>query len=138
MIFSGAACGQLADRSGRPGIVLTICMIGAMAALALLAGNGNGLVSSLMFGLIGMAPAGVIMALAGEAMRPDRRAIGMGIFFTGYYAIMAAGPPIAGWIYDTSGNVFDPIILSIVLFGSVILANGLFRLAKYKVKMMQA
>ncbi|MAZ01670.1 MAG: MFS transporter [Sneathiella sp.] len=137
MIISGAACGQLADRSGRPGIVLTICMIGAMAALLLLGSEGNALVSSLLFGLVGMAPAGIIMALAGEAMRPDRRAFGMGIFFTGYYAIMTVGPPIAGWIYDRSGNVFDPIILSIVLFGSVILANGMFRLMKRHEKMVR-
>lgn len=136
MIISGAACGQLADRSGRPGIVLTICMIGAMAALVMLAGDGNALLSSLLFGLVGMAPAGIIMGLAGEAMRPDRRAFGMGIFFTGYYAIMTVGPPIGGWIYDESGNVFDPILLSIVLFGSVILANVLFRLIKRNEKMI--
>ena len=138
MIISGAACGQLADRSGRPGIVLTICMIGAMVALALLAGDGNPLFSSLLFGLIGMAPAGIIMALAGEAMRPDRRAFGMGIFFTGYYAIMTVGPPIAGWIYDRSGNVFDPIIMSIALFGSVIFVYGMFRLIKSSEKTILA
>ena len=138
MIISGAACGQLADRSGRPGIVLTVCMIGAIAALFLLGSDGNALASSLLFGLVGMAPAGIIMALAGEAMRPDRRAFGMGIFFTGYYAIMTVGPPIAGWIYDSSGNVFDPIILSIVLFGSVILANGIFRLVKRRGRLIPA
>ena len=70
--------------------------------------------------------------------RPDRRAFGMGIFFTGYYAIMTAGPPIAGWIYDRSGNIFDPIIMSIALFGSVIFVYGIFRLIKNNEKAILA
>tara|TARA_R110002072_G_scaffold242288_1_gene401056 strand:- start:578 stop:868 length:291 start_codon:yes stop_codon:yes gene_type:complete len=70
--------------------------------------------------------------------RPDRRAFGMGIFFTGYYAIMTAGPPIAGWIYDRSGNIFDPIIMSIALFGSVIFVYGMFRLIKNNEKAILA
>jgi hypothetical protein len=33
-----------------------------------------------MFGLLGMAPAGVIMALTTQAMKPENRAVGMGLF----------------------------------------------------------
>jgi MFS family permease len=67
------------------------------------------------------------MALSGEAMRPDRRAFGMGVFFTIYYAVMAAGPPLAGWIYDSTGEPFAPILFGVLMFAAVIPANFLFR-----------
>ena len=127
MIFSGAACGQIVDRTGKPNIVLTVCMFAAIAAMLLLAVEGRGLAASLLIGLIGIAPAGVIMALSGEAMRPDRRAFGMGVFFTIYYAVMAAGPPLAGWIYDSTGEPFAPILFGVLMFAAVIPANFLFR-----------
>jgi hypothetical protein len=47
-------------------------------------------VLSLAFGLLGMASAGVIMALTSEAMSPQRRAFGMGVFFSFYFVLMTA------------------------------------------------
>jgi MFS family permease len=120
MIFSGAICGQIADRYGRRDIILPVCMAGAIAALLLLSVPGAGLGASLLFGLIGIAPAGVIMALAGEALRPEVRAYGMGIFFTVYYAIMVVIPPIAGALLDTTGSTQGPIYLAMVLFALVV------------------
>ena len=132
MIFSGAACGQVSDRSKRPDLVLGVCIVGAMAALGILAIDGAGLVASLLFGLVGVAPAGVIMALTGEAMRPERRAFGMGVFLSAYFLINAAVPPIAGWIYDITLDPFNPILFGIVLFGTTILWNAWFRTTQRK------
>jgi len=120
MIGSGALCGQIVDRFGRRDTVLAVCMSGAVLALALLSVPGGGLAASLLFGLVGMAPAGVIMALAGQALRPVVRAFGMGIFFTIYYAIMMATPPIAGALLDATGKAQSPIWLAMVLFASVV------------------
>lgn len=120
MIFSGALCGQIVDRFGGRNAVLTLCMGGAVVALLLLGLPGAGFGASLLFGLIGMAPAGVIMAMAGQALRPQVRAFGMGIFFTVYYAIMLVTPPVAGAILDATGNAQGPIWLAIILFASVI------------------
>ena len=120
MILSGAACGQVVDRFGGRNIVLAICMAGAAFSLLLLGVQGAGLGASVLFGLIGMAPAGVIMAMAGQAMRPEVRAFGMGIFFTVYYAIMLVTPPAAGAILDATGNAQGPIRLAILLFASVV------------------
>lgn len=120
MILSGAACGQIADRFGRRNVILTVCMGGAIGALLLLGVPGAGFGASLLFGLIGMAPAGVIMAMAGQAMRPQVRAFGMGIFFTVYYAIMLVTPPAAGAILDATGNGQSPIWLAIILFAGVV------------------
>ncbi|SDZ56622.1 hypothetical protein SAMN05444004_12230 [Jannaschia faecimaris] len=92
MILPGALCGQVADRFGRRDTILTVCMASSVAALLLLGLRRAGLGVSLLFGLVGMAPAGVIMALAGEALRAGQRAFGMGVFFTVYYAIMITSP----------------------------------------------
>lgn len=126
MILSGAACGQIVDRFGGRNVVLAICMGGAVTSLLLLSLPGAGVVASLLFGLLGMAPAGVIMAMAGQAMRPQVRAFGMGVFFTVYYAIMLVAPPVAGAILDTTGNAQGPIWLAIVLFALVIPLGLLF------------
>jgi MFS family permease len=130
MIFSGALCGQIADRFGRRDIILPVCMAGAIVSLLLLSVPSAGLAASLLFGLIGIAPAGVIMALAGEALRPEVRAFGMGIFFTVYYVFMVAIPPLAGAVMDATGSVKGPIGLAMILFASVVPLSIAFRYFK--------
>lgn len=120
MILSGALCGQIVDRFGRRDTIVAICMTGAVVALGVLTLPGAGLAASLLFGLVGMAPAGVIMALAGQALRPERRAFGMGIFFTVYFAIMMATPPMAGALFDATGSAGAPLIFAMILFASVV------------------
>ena len=120
MIISGALCGQIVDRVGGRTRVLTVCMGAAIVSLLLLGQPGAGLGASLLFGLVGMAPAGVIMAMSGQALRPQVRAFGMGVFFTVYYAIMLVTPPLAGTILDATGRTQGPIWLAIVLFASVV------------------
>ena len=105
-------------------------MTGAVCALLLLGVPNAGLGASLLFGLVGMAPAGVIMAQAGQAMRPERRALGMGVFFTVYYAIMMAAPPVAGAIFDASGSASGPLLLGMFLFATVVPAGLAFHYFK--------
>lgn len=131
MILSGAACGQIADRTGRRETILAVCMTGAVAALLLLSLPGAGLAASVIFGILGMAPAGVIIALAGQAVAPERRAFGMGVFFTVYFAILTATPPVAGWILDRSGP-FGTILFGAALFALVLPLVILFRTLKPK------
>ncbi|WP_299354328.1 MFS transporter [uncultured Shimia sp.] len=138
MIFSGAACGQIVDRIGGRNIVLAVCMGGAIAALLLLGLPGVGVGASVLFGLIGMAPAGVIMAMAGQAMRPQVRAFGMGVFFTVYYAIMWFTPPLAGAILDATGNPQGPLFLAMTLFAVVVPLGIAFQFFKGALVMRQA
>ncbi|MCR9057971.1 MAG: MFS transporter [Rhodobacteraceae bacterium] len=132
MIVSGAICGQVVDRFGHRDLILIVCMASAVAALWLVGTSGAGLAASLLFGLVGMAPAGVIMALAGEAVPPARRAFGMGVFFTVYYAIMAVGPPVAGWIYEWAGTAGAALAFGMVLFALVVPAALLFRFVRQR------
>lgn len=127
MILSGVICGQIADRSGRHDTVLYVCIAAAMIALMLLFVTPLAIPSSLLFGLMGMAPAGVIMALTASAMKPENRALGMGLFFTCYFVVQAPAPAIAGWLYDRTADAFWPIMFSMALFFATALANLAYR-----------
>ncbi|MEO1732796.1 MAG: MFS transporter, partial [Pseudomonadota bacterium] len=127
LVFSGAICGMIVDRFGRRDVVLMACIAAAILSLALLGQPGLGLWGSVLFGLMGVAPAGVIMALAGEAVAPERRAFGMGVFFSLYYALMTAAPPVAGAILDATGQPFAPLIFGMALFALVLFATFGFR-----------
>ena len=130
MILSGTICGIIADRFGRRDTILLVCMTSAVIALFLLRVPGAGLPASLLFGLLAMAPAGVIMSLAGQAMRPERRAFGMGVFYSVYYAIMTAAPPISGAIYDVRNHPEDALLFGMILFATVVPAAFAFKYIK--------
>jgi predicted MFS family arabinose efflux permease len=103
MIVSGALCGQIADRTGRSDLILSVCLCCAMASLALLPQVGWAVPVSLLFGMLGVAPAGLIMALTGEAMAPQKRAFGMGVFLSVFFLLTGPAPALAGWLYDRTG-----------------------------------
>jgi MFS family permease len=130
MIGSGTICGQIADRLGHTNRILAVTMTGAVAALLLLSVPGAGVGASLLFGLLGMAPAGVIIALAGQAVAVERRAFGMGVFLTIYYAIITLAPPLAGWIFDRTGAPDGAIVLGVALFALVLPATMMFQFIK--------
>lgn len=130
MIMSGAICGQIADRTGRSDAILYFCLVVAMVALALLPHTRFAVPLALAFGLVGMAPAGLIMALTGQAVAPERRAFGMGVFFSIFFVFTAPTPTIAGWLYDRTGDPFWPILFAIALFGLTLVSNLAFRLAQ--------
>jgi MFS family permease len=127
MIFSGALGGRIADRSGRGEQLFYLCSAVGIAALLLMQFTGLAVGLSLLYGLAGGAPAGVIMALTGEAMAPQRRAFGMGVFFSLYFVLMTLGPPLAGWLFDLSGDPFRPILFAVLLFVGAALSFRLFR-----------
>ncbi len=56
-------------------------------------------------GLICGLPAGPIMSLPAQVLAPSTRAIGMGIFYTVYYAAMMLGPVIGGAGAKWTGSV---------------------------------
>ena len=120
MIFSVTLVGRIADRTGRHATVLCVCLAVGAASLLLLRHGDWAVALSLIFGLIGAAPAGIIMSLTAQSMAPQRRAQGMGVFFSGYFVIMTIAPPVAGWLFDQSGQAFSAIVLAAGLF----LASG--------------
>lgn len=134
MIFSGSLCGWIADRTGRRAVIMYVCAAVAVVALMLLRFPSYAILSSLLFGLIGMASAGVIMALTGEAMAPQRRAFGMGVFFTVYFVILTLAPPMAGWLFDRHADPQSPIFFAALLFVGAAVGYRGFSVAKERLR----
>lgn len=115
-MLSIPGAGFVADRFKCPTIVVMTGMTVATAAVLLLPVEGLGLWLCLGFGLVGIAPAGIVIALAGTAMAPERRAFGMGVHQTWYFVLTAPAPVLGGLAYDQTGSLYGPLGLAAGLF----------------------
>jgi len=79
-------------------------------------------------------PAGAIMVLPGEVLRPQNRSAGMGVFFTWYYAGMALLTPVAGILRDATGEPSAPLVFAAVLEVAAIIVLVVLRLAQRRGK----
>jgi len=115
-VFSVPFGGMLADRTNRPQTVLVVsCLLFALLMLVLPRASAV-IAIVIALGLISGQPAGPILSLPAGVLKPETRALGMGIFFTVYYGAMMLGPVIGGacakWA-DSAGAAVD--------FGAVVL-----------------
>jgi predicted MFS family arabinose efflux permease len=96
--------GFVADRTKRPELVLVAsCIVFAMLMTALPRSSSVVLIV-IALGLISGQPAGPIMSLPARVLKPETRAIGMGLFFTVFYACMMLGPAIGGLCAKWAGS----------------------------------
>ena len=126
MILSVTAVGRIADRTGRHTTVLSVCLAIGIVSLLLLQRAEWAIGLSLAFGLFCAAPAGIVMSLTAQSMAPQRRAFGMGVFFSVYFLIMTAAPPAAGWLFDYTGKPFPAILFAAGLFAATGLGFAAF------------
>ncbi|MFT4716581.1 MAG: MFS family permease [Paracoccaceae bacterium] len=123
VMATGIFGGFLADRTGRPA---TILLFTTAAFIALLVAfprfDGNIFIIAAIGCAAGLS-VGPIMTLPTNAMVPQTRALGMGLFYTIYYLCFSVTPWISGKIIVSVGvaRVFD--------FGAVISALSLVFLA---------
>jgi len=123
VMATGIFGGFLADRTGRPATILlfaTLLLVVLLIAFPRLEG------SVFIIAVIGCAAGfsvGPIMTLPTNAMLPQTRAMGMGLFYTIYYLCFSVTPWISGKIIVSNGvaRVFD--------FGAAISALSLVFLA---------
>lgn len=130
MMVSIVASGVVADRTGRPDMVFYFCTSVAVLSLLALYWTEYALPVSILFGLIGAAPAGIIMSLASEAIEPQNRALGMGVFFSLYFLLVAPAPVVAGWLVDYNGSAWLAVVFVSILFATTALAYSGFRLTQ--------
>ena len=130
MMISIVAGGVVADRTGRPELVLYLCITVAVLSTLALYWTNYALPASILFGLIGAAPAGIIMALASEAIEPQNRAFGMSVFFSLYFVLVAPAPVVAGWLVDNSGSAWAAIVFTAILFAATGASYKAFRLTQ--------
>lgn len=113
-VFSVPAGGVIGDRIGRPDAVLLAGLAGFALAF-LLALVAPSLPVFVLMGLFCGLPAGPIMALPARILRPETRALGMGLFFTLYYFWMAALPTLAGAMAQFAGTASVAFVIGILL-----------------------
>ncbi len=96
--------GFLADRTKRPQSILVAGAILVAILMLALPRSGAVVLIVIALGLISGLPAGPIMSLPARVLAPATRAIGMGVFYTVYYAAMMLGPVIGGAYAKWSGS----------------------------------
>jgi MFS family permease len=103
-VVSVASGGFLADRIGRPGLIIVAGCIVSAILMILLPRSGAVVAITVALGLVCGLPAGSIMSLPARVLQPATRAIGMGLFFTVYYGSMMLGPALAGACAKWAGS----------------------------------
>jgi MFS family permease len=96
--------GFLADRSGRPELVLAGGCIAFAALMVVLPRSGAVVLTVAALGLVCGQPAGPILSLPARVLQPATRAIGMGVFYTVYYVTMMLGPAVGGACAKWAGS----------------------------------
>jgi len=92
----------------------------------------------LAIGLVQGLPVGVVMSLPAEALRPQSRATGMGLFYTALYVGHAALPPVAGWLLDLSGSAAAPLAFAGALVLCIVPLFAAFRAAQRRAPRLNA
>lgn len=126
MLVSLPLGGQLMGRLANVTPAITVTMLlAALSTLSLVQGLAPAL-TLIAFGLVAGLPAGALMSLTAQAVTPDNRGPGLGIFYTWYYLGMTIAPAIAGWLRDMTGNPAAPVMLvGAMMVGVALLVNAL-------------
>jgi MFS family permease len=103
-VFSVPLGGYLADRFKRPQTMLVVGSL-LFATLMLVFAHSSAVIATLIvLGIVSGQPAGPTMSLPARVLEPATRSVGMGLFYTLYYAAMMVGPMIAGSAAKWSGS----------------------------------
>ena len=124
--LSVPAGGILADRTGRPSWLL----VGGTAAFAiglLIAPRVDNVLSVFVaLGLLSGLAAGPIMSLPARVLTPATRAVGMGIFFTVFYAMQLIAPWLAGKLAASAGAASITFDFGAAMLGACLVLHVLF------------
>jgi MFS family permease len=96
--------GFLADRLRLYGAFIVSGCLASAVLLLLAARDDNVVLLFVALGFICGLPAGPIMSLPARVLTPQMRAVGMGLFFTVFYAAMVLGPALGGWVAMWTGR----------------------------------
>ena len=128
LIPSVPLSGFLIERFGRPTLFMFAGFAITSAALIVLPFTDVPLAAFVVVALAVGIPAGLIMALPAQVLRPESRGSGMGVFFTCYFVAMAVLPGAAGLMRDISGSPATPALFAAAMVLLCMLALALFRI----------
>jgi MFS family permease len=118
----------MAERAGRPFATLILIFVAIAVLILMIPFIPSYTAIFIILGIVFAPAGGLIMALPAQVLRKENRAVGMGIFFTIYYAGMGIFPVIAGYALDLTGNPVAPLILAGVVILLAVVALVWFRL----------
>jgi MFS family permease len=122
----------IAERIGRPISTMVVTFIAIAILIGMIPITSSYIVIFAMLGIVFAPAGGLIMALPGQVLKKENRAIGMGIFYTVYYVGMGVFPPIAGYARDVTGNPAAPLLLAGVAILFAVLALLGFRIIQIR------
>ena len=125
--------GWFAEFLGRPAATMAVSFVAIAIVLCAIPWSTS---HSFLFAILGLmfGPAGgLIMSLPAQVLREQNRAVGMGVFFTVYYAGMGIFPAIAGYIRDMSGNSATPFwFAAFMIFLALLSLLAFLLIPKYR------
>jgi MFS family permease len=123
VIVSVPASGWVVQRSGRPLAVAIVGMIGWIACVGAVWAGGSPTPWLLAGGLLAGSAAGVLVAAPARFLSPAARPVGLGLFYTAFYAGMALLPRALGTLADALGTseVVLPASIACVVLTIVLL-----------------
>ncbi len=122
--------GLIVERVGRPAtFMLAGFVVAAIAAFAVPFVSMPLVPFTVLVIAIGV-PAGLVMSLPAQVLRAERRASGLGVFFTCYFVAMAFLPGAAGLARDISGSPLSPALFAAGMMVLCMLALMLFHVAR--------
>lgn len=128
MLISLPLGGRLLQSIGYITTAITLTLLTAAGLIIVLSFGIAPLATFVLLGIFAGIPAGALMSLSAEAVRPENRGPGLGIFYTWYYAGMTVAPVIAGWLRDWSGSTQVPVLFSAFLMASPVLCVWILRM----------
>ena len=126
MVVSVSLGGFVADRSGRRDTVLAIGLAGFAVLLiaAVLAPLRAVPAIFVGLGLFCGISGGPILSLPSLVLRPEARALGMGVFFTFSYLALMVSPLLGGWLAERTGDAGTAFVLGAAMLAAAA-ANGM-------------
>ena len=128
MLISLPLGGRLLGSIGYITTAITLSLLTAAGLIIAVSYAIAPLAIFILLGIVAGVPAGALMSLSAEAVRPENRGPGLGIFYTWYYVGMSVAPVVAGWLRDWSGSTQVPVLFAAVLMASPVLCVWVLRM----------
>jgi cyanate permease len=130
LIVTVPLAGYAAEQVKRPNLIMLGGFLTVAAAAVALSLTAAPIVPFAIIALMVGLPAGLIMALPAQALRPENRSTGMGVFYTWHFAAMAVLPALAGTARDLSASAAAPSLFAAVTMLAAAFALIAFRVAQ--------
>jgi MFS family permease len=120
--------GLLSDRLGRANLPIVAGCAAATGLLLALPSMAEAWLGLLLLGVVAGAVPGPLTSLLPRALPQECLAVGLGLSYTVFYAVMATTQPAAGLTRDLTGDPAAPVRFAAIAMAATILGLAAFRL----------